>query len=343
MQRILAKSPQSQAAYTMLTSLQSYFVTKLNGVSKAFGEDKAYSPVEWFRDEGQHGGGVRFVANDESVFNRASVNISQVQYEDDSNKNLTSATALSTIIHPLNPHASSIHMHISWTELKGGKGYWRVMADLNPSVQYDLDKDAFTQTLKEHAKEYFTQGEAGGNKYFNIPLLGRHRGVSHFYLEGFNSGDFESDIDFAQNIGERVVDTYIDIISNALKTRTEIDDVARKVQLNYHSLYLFQVLTLDRGTTSGLLVHNQNDVGTLGSIPKYVNVELLRSWIERMPTPQDSLLTNILNDLPSNGLVDDEVKAKLAQTVREHYQKYPEALKLQASGETIPDTVGNHK
>ena len=36
-----------------------------------------------------------------------------------------------------NPYAPSIHMHISWTELKSGKGTWRIMADLNPSIASD--------------------------------------------------------------------------------------------------------------------------------------------------------------------------------------------------------------
>lgn len=343
MQRILAKSPHSKSAYDMLTGLQSYFVAKLNVIAKDFGEAKMYTPVEWFRDEGLHGGGIRFVASDEVAFNRASVNISQVQYEDDESKALTSATALSTIIHPNNPYVPSVHMHISWTELKGKQGYWRIMADLNPAIANEDDNKKFTATLKEQAKEHFKEGVDNGNRYFYIPVLGRHRGISHFYLEGFHTGDFNADISFAQNFGEHVVDTYIDIISNAFKDRTDVDSKARDLQQEYHSLYLFQVLTLDRGTTSGLLVHNQNDVGTLGSIPKYVNVDLLRSWIEKMPAPQDILLTNIVDALSDNGLVDDEVKAKLAQVVRTHYEKYPEALKLQASGTHIPDTVGNHK
>ena len=37
-----------------------------------------------------------------------------------------------------------------------------------------------------------------------------------------------------------------------------------------HSLF-FQVLTLDRGTTHGLLAHGDNDVGTLGSLPNFVS------------------------------------------------------------------------
>jgi len=41
--------------------------------------------------------------------------------------------------------------------------------------------------------------------------------------------------------------------------------------------------------------------------------------------------------------VSDEVKLKLAQTVRGHYKKNPEALAMQASGNVIAPTVDNHR
>ena len=40
--------------------------------------------------------------------------------------------------------------------------------------------------------------------------------------------------------------------------------------------------------------------------------------------------------------VDEKTKKALAQAVRKHYKKYPEALSMQASGEIIPPTVDNH-
>ena len=57
---------------------------------------------------------------------------------------------------------------------------------------------------------------------------------------------------------------------------------------------------------------------------------------------QDRLLDAILDCLPEEGEIVDSVKLKLAQAVREHYQNYPEALKLQAKGNVIPPTVQNH-
>jgi coproporphyrinogen III oxidase len=344
MKRISAKSPRAEQAYTLVCDLQQRFVTKLNAISKKFGNGKPYEPTEWFRDEGKHGGGVRFMATDETLFNRASVNTSQVQYDADDTKQLASASAISTIIHPKNPLAPSVHIHISWTELKNGNGYWRVMADLNPSIENTDDKIQFATKLQQAAPLQYAEGSEQGDRYFNIPVLGRHRGVTHFYLENYSSGNFETDMAMARTVGEAAIDTYCDIFASAIEKRTSPTEADFKRQLDYHTLYFFQVLTLDRGTTSGLLVHNQNDVGILASIPSLVNRPLLKSWIQKMPAPQDLLLTKMIDCLANEYVcaVEDDTKQALANCVRNHYQMHPDAIDMQATGNSIPTTVSNH-
>ena len=342
--RVEAASRHAAEAYTTVEALQRYFVERLDGISETYGSTKGCEAVEWERDGGRHGGGVRYETRDETIFNRGSVNISQVHYDDDPAKKLGSATAISTIIHPKNPHAPSVHMHISWTEMKEGTGYWRIMADLNPSLNNADFKQRFDAMLSNAAGAYAEEGMAQGDRYFSIPVLGRTRGVSHFYLEGFNSGDFEADRTFAYRFGQQVIDTYIGIVTEALNDHTTYRDEERQRQLDYHTLYLFQVLTLDRGTTSGLLIHDQNDVGIMGSLPSHINRGLLASWVEKMPKPQDKLLSALLDALPKGETVavDTAVKKSLADAVRSHYRNYPEALSMQASGEIIPPTVANH-
>ena len=344
--RIPAKSPESKIAYELVEELQTYFVSKLNDISHTLGLGQECEAVEWERDEGLHGGGVRYETRDENIFDRGSVNVSQVHYDEDETKKLSSATAISTIIHPKNPHAPSMHMHISWTQMRDGKGYWRIMADLNPSIisESDLDKKIFSATLKKVTGNLYEEGKAQGDRYFDIPALGRTRGVSHYYLEGYNSGDFEGDKAFAKEVGESVIDTYIAIISAKLATHPTFTKEKREEQLAYHTLYLFQVLTLDRGTTSGLLVHDQNDVGIMGSIPSHVNRDILVTWQELMPKPQDELVAALLKALPDETPtpVDEKTKKALANAVRKHYKKHPEALSMQASGEIVPPTVANH-
>lgn len=344
MQRSKAHSVNAKKAYGLVEALQKRLVEKMESISCESGEEMAFKPVEWFRDGGKHGGGIRYEAGDISLFNRASVNISQVHYDDPSRK-LSSATALSAIIHPKNPRAPSVHMHISWTEMRGGQGYWRIMADLNPAIVNSEDTEKYVFCLKEASGRHYDEASAQGDRYFYIPVLKRHRGVTHFYLENYNSGDAEADFSLAERVGNAAVDCYADVMGKAVKhiSNTTSDDYAK--QLAYHTLYFFQVLTLDRGTTSGLLIHDQNDVGILGSLPAAVERNLLISWKELMPSPQDKLLERIIKLLPdeSPAPIEESTKQQLAKAVREHYREYPEALHMQASGETVPTTVDNHR
>ena len=184
----------------LVESLQRGFRDSLSRVAQEAGLDAGWERVEWLRDEGKHGGGSRYVGSG-SLFNRAAINVSQVHYDDLPEKPLGSANAISTIIHPANPHAPSMHMHISWTGMKSGKGYWRVMADLNPSIPDQKQTDQFLAALELLSGELFAEGKAQGEKYFYIPALERHRGVAHFYLEGFDSGDFAADLTLNGKVG----------------------------------------------------------------------------------------------------------------------------------------------
>lgn len=345
MKRTAAQSANATRAHELVSSLQQRFVTGLEKLADNLARNQRFAPMEWFRDEGVHGGGVRFETADGDLITRGSVNVSQVHYDDNPEKKLGSASAISTIIHPLHPLAPSVHIHISWTEMKSGSGYWRMMADLNPSNDVEADRDTFLHALKKAAPNQFEEAKAQGERYFFIPALNRHRGIAHFYLENYATEDHEADYLLAKSVGEAAIDTYLTILTSALDDPKEATAEEQAKQLAYHTLYLFQVLTLDRGTTTGLLVHNQNDVGIMGSLPAYVDRELLDSWVERMLKPQDQLLKGLISALPETppARVDERVKQKLAAVVRKHYTEHPEAITMQASGDVTPATVQNHK
>lgn len=341
--RIPATSNTASTAFQLVTGLQQRFVQRLEKLIQSCDETQRFTVMDWLRDEGRHGGGSRLETADGLMISRGSVNVSQVHYDDNPDKKLGSANALSTIIHPKHPHAPSVHIHISWTELKNSSGYWRMMADLNPAIEYPEITERFTAALRTAAPEQFNEAEIQGNRYFYIPALQRHRGVAHFYLEDYNSGDFNADSNLAERVGKAAIDAYIAILGDTLKDTKEPSDADLAAQLAYHTLYFFQVLTLDRGTTTGLLVHDQNDIGILGSLPPYVDRNLLASWQERMQSPQTELLSALLNVLPENThSIDTAIKYQLAEAVRHHYRTHPEALTMQASGKIVPPTVQNH-
>lgn len=350
MNRTVSSSPRAANARALVEELQKSFANKLQAAAEDVGLDGTLAPVEWLRDEGRHGGGVRLCTAKTEMFASASINISHVHYDDDPNKRLSSATALSTIIHPRHPRAPSMHMHISWTEMRDGSGYWRVMGDLNPSHPNGDDTAAFNAAMAAAAPELFAEAKAQGERYFYIPALKRHRGVAHYYLENFKTESEEADRAFAKKFGEMTTSAYAAILSASLKDVAPPTADEKQAQLAYHTTYLFQVLTLDRGTTSGLMVHNQNDVGIMGSIPPRIDVELLAAWKTKAPAPQDQLvqaLVDILKTAPAEGgpgvEVTDDVRAALAEAVRTHYRQHPDALSLQASGNVIPPTVDNHR
>jgi len=348
---ILARSPAAGVALELVSTLQRRMVAAQEGVARRAGEVDRFVETRWQRDDGRHGGGWRHSIGATQTFDRASVNVSQVHYDDDPDKRLSSATALSTIIHPRHPHAPSVHVHVSWTEMRDGSNYWRIMADLNPSISDTevarASRERFTAGLRAAGPAVVDEASRQGDAYFFIPALDRHRGVVHFYLEQYATSDLAADAALARAVGEAAIDAHAAIVAEALRVHGPVTADERARQLAYHTLYLFQVLTLDRGTTSGLLVHDQNDLGILGSLPSHVDRALLASWRERVPAPIDALVDGLLAALPAAAAdiveVDDHAKRALAATVRAFYLANPRALDLQARGDVLPPTVANHR
>jgi coproporphyrinogen III oxidase len=347
--RTRSSSSQATPAIALVEDLQRRLVKCLEAVDGDHGGTVGFAPVEWLRDRGRHGGGIRFELADAGLFNRASANVSHVHYDDDATRPLRSATALSSIIHPASPRLPSLHVHLSWTELRSGSGSWRLMADLNPSIPHAGDTARFKAALADVMTRYVGADVAAtafseGDRYFFIPALQRHRGVCHAYLERHATADTDADLAFARAFGEAVIDVYVAILDDAAREDVVVDDEMRAAQLAYHTAYLFQVLTLDRGTTSGLLVHDENDVGILGSLPGRVDRGLLASWRDRAPEAMRPLVEAIVAALPEAHPcpVDVAARARLAGVVRAFFKANPAVLDLQARGSIVPMTVQNH-
>ncbi len=366
---------------------QTALVARLEALAAAAGLPVSFETAAWARDGGRHGGGDRRFTAGSAAFDRSTANVSQVHYADDPARPLAAATALSCIIHPASPHAPSLHTHVSHTLLKpdarhpsgsAPHGTWRLMADLNPSQGHEPAASEFeaklTQILSEApgSPALAATARAEGDRYFAIPALGRTRGVVHFYVEGHASPDddgalaAEADRGLARRFIHGVIDAYAAALTlggHRLAGPTPrvgatphcgrppgsvpAEDAARAAQIAYHTLYSFQVLTLDRGTTSGLLVHSDNDVGILGSLPSRLDPTLLRRWRGRVPPPQALLVDALLAALAApdaDGLVhlDDPARARLAATLRTFYRAHPDALALQARGSVLPPTVAHH-
>lgn len=247
-----------------------------------------------------------------------------------------------------------MHMHLSWTEMKGAEasGSWRLMADLNPSHEVVEDTAQFRAAMEAACGDEADEARARGDAYFHIPALQRHRGAAHYYFERHRGVSLDQGREDARRFGEAAVDTYVSLLrahmldaSGALRSPVDASDASALQQRAYHTLYLYQVLTLDRGTTSGVLVHDQNDEGILGSLPPVVDVALLRTWRAMTPAPQDKLLDQICEvlDVEPVGVVDGTRKRSLAGVLRQHYAANPEGLKLQAGDPAAPLAAQRHR
>lgn len=350
-------SPNAKSAGELVGSLQRRFADSLLAICARLDDETLFHREYWARDEGKHGGGNRLGAAATSTFNQATLNISHVHYDDDATRPLGAAVALSAIVHPRHPRVPSAHLHFSYTEMKDGTGSFRLMADLNPAIPFAAETSLFVEEMRRALGALSASAKAQGDAYFQIPALGRTRGVAHFYLEGYGeeaagteARSFAKDLAFVRSVGEVAIDTYVQLLGAAF---ARVDGAApteeeERAQLAYHTLYLFQVLTLDRGTTSGLMVHDQNDAGIMGSLPIYVDKALLLDWKSKVTAPQDALVQGLVDALPEpdasgRSFVDHETRLRLAAVVRAHYTVHPEALALQASGGIEPTPMAATK
>ncbi len=343
------ESAPAMRARELLLRLRETFAVRLAAFAEAEGRagQRGASPskvVEWLRDEGRHGGGNRQLFGADAGFVSASLNFSQVHYDDIPEKALGSATALSCIVHPQPPAAPSLHLHLSWTQMKRGAGSWRLMADLNPSTEITEDTTSFVRRMDAVCGALSGEATQRGDDYFFIPSLNRTRGVAHYYFERFVPAESGEGPSFAGNFGAAAIDAYADILARRMGDGRSPAAAEFAAQRAYHTLYLYQVLTLDRGTTSGLLVHDQNDEGILASLPPSVDVAILESWIPRTPKPQDALVFNICEVLRTApvGELDTDKKSLLAGVLRAHYAAHPEALAMQAGDPASPLAASRH-
>ena len=317
---------EEKSCLNMINNLQSRFVDGLSVFNEILPHE-----IFWYRNQGKNGGGKRFEFVNSAFILSASINVSQVHYKLNRNNKLVSATALSAIVHPFHSVHSSLHLHISLMKFMNADYYWRIMADLNPSIPNNEQTEVFEQVLTNIAPNHIEEALSNGKKYFYIPSHDRYRGVCHFYLEKYKSNNFEEDLRFAEKIGSNIITTYLSFL-NSKKTNECDTSNAIDTRIAYHTLYFFQVVTLDRGTSTGLLAHEENDLGILGSLPAIINKNLLSSWIPILLEPQDLLLERVVKLMPNVAevKVDADLKIKIADVIRKFYLEFPSALKNQA-------------
>ena len=245
---VRSENAEAIMAAEVLEGLQRRYVNALCAFSEAEAVEK-----DWMRAGGAQGGGNRWTFVEGGWLATASVNFSQVHYDADSGARLSVATALSAIVHPRHPLLPSAHLHVSLTQLQTGACYWRLMGDLNPAVENEQHRMQFDRMLARVAPDQVAEAIKNGDRYFNIPMLERQRGVSHFYLEQFWRGDAEVDVAFAERFGDD------NNVYGIFDGRSEFAGCADRVGAGGAAGVSYAV------SVSGVAVRQRNDSGVVGA------------------------------------------------------------------------------
>jgi len=213
----------------------------------------------WAREGG--GGGTMAVLEGR-VFEKAGVNFSEVfgEFSEEFRHQIPGgdldprfwASGISVVIHPRSPHVPIVHMNtrmIVTQKLWFGGG-----ADLTPCFPIEKDTQDFHAALKKACdpfdRTYYPKFKKGADDYFYLPHRQEPRGVGGIFYDNLNSGNWEQDFAFTQEVGRTFALSYPDIVRCHFNTPWTDED--RKAQLKKRGRYVEFNLLYDRGTQFGL-------------------------------------------------------------------------------------------
>ncbi|MGC9417700.1 MAG: oxygen-dependent coproporphyrinogen oxidase [Rhodovulum sp.] len=163
------------------------------------------------------------------------------------------ASGISLVAHMQNPHTPAVHLNtrMFWTP----HGWWfGGGTDLNPCLSYDEDTEAFHAVLKAHCDRHdlshYPRFKAWADEYFYVPHRGRARGVGGIFFDDHNTGEWERDFAFTQDVGRAFLPAFLPLVERRRNTAWTDED--RAAQLAHRGLYAEYNLLYDRGTKFGL-------------------------------------------------------------------------------------------
>ena len=226
----------------------------------------------WTRENG--GGGISRVLGGGKVFEKAGVNLSVV-YGSMPPEALQAATergvdrakgmapgervpffacGLSSVMHPKNPFAPTMHFNYRYFETDGGVWWFRGGTDITPSYINEKDMKHFHGSYKEicdkHDPNYYDEFKAWADRYFVIQHRNETRGFGGIFFDDQNDRDPDTIFEFSKECLNNVINAYGPIVEE--HKDDEFTQKQKEWQLMRRGRYVEFNLVYDRGTVFGL-------------------------------------------------------------------------------------------
>ncbi|MEO0342661.1 MAG: oxygen-dependent coproporphyrinogen oxidase [Pseudomonadota bacterium] len=220
-------------------------------------------------DGSDSGGGLMAVMRGGRLFEKVGVNVSTVHgtLSPQAVKMMTArksipgleadpafwASGVSLVAHMNSPKTPAVHMNtrMFWTQ---GAWWFGGGSDLNPMIEVPEDTRFFHNTLKQacdkHDATYYPRFKDWADEYFMIKHWNEARGVGGIFFDDHNTGDWEADFAFTQDVGRAFLDAFLPLTRKRRDEEWTDDD--REVQLVKRGRYAEFNLVYDRGTHFGL-------------------------------------------------------------------------------------------